>query len=188
MKTKIGSRLSKNIGLYEKVQGCLRVVEEVFGGFVTANAQIELGKDSRGRDIVRLIIKDHGRTVQTGFAPDEFDNVDHFRNRCYQFVEQVTRLEIVNDCPNCGMKYGAKPLPFKCDVCGFQTVQACPQCGEEVSIGDYLVEGSTLWKCPKCKKRVRAEYTEPMFDTRGFFSQPLVELSVAESPTSANAN
>ena len=181
MKIEIGQRLANSNGLYSIVTSRLRIVNELFDGFRTANAQIELGKDYRGRDIVRLIVKDHGRTVQTAFAPNEFDNEDHFRDRLYQFVGQVAKLEGANDCPNCGMSYYDKPLPFRCTNCEFQTVQCCPSCKSEVPISDYKGEGSTLWKCPTCKAPVRASYVEPMFDSRGFFVQPLVELAVVEA-------
>jgi len=186
MKIEFGTRLSKSNGLQNVVSSRIPVVEEMFSGFRTANAQLELGNDYRNRDIVRLIVKDHGRTVQTAFAPDEFDNEAHFRNRLHQFVGQVARLDGANDCPDCGQKYYDQPLPFKCTTCEFQTIQACPSCGEEISISDYKVEGSTLWQCPKCKARVRASYVEPMFDSKGFFVQPLVELAVIETVVSTS--
>ncbi len=181
MNIELGTRLSNSNGLRDVVTSRIPLVEQVFSEFRTANAQLELGKDYRNRDIVRLIVKDHGRTVQTAFAPDEFDNAAHFSNRLHQFVGQVARLEGANDCPNCGQKYYDQPLPFKCPKCEFQTVQACPSCDKEISISDYKVEGSTLWQCPECKARVRASYVEPMFDSKGFFVQPLVELVVVET-------
>ncbi len=182
MKIEFGDRLSEST-LHAKVVKRLPIIEEMFGGFCTANAKVELGKDYRERDIVRLIVKDHGRTVRTAFAPDEFDNESHFRNRLHQFAGQVARLEGTNDCPNCGTKFYENPLPFKCTVCEFQMIQACPVCRHEVPISNYLTEGSTIWKCPECQSRVRVSYVEPMFDARGFLVQPLVELSIADSMT-----
>jgi len=187
MKIELGTRLSSSNGLHAVVSSRLPVINEFFAEFRTANAQLELGKDYRERDIVRLIVKDHGRTVQTAFAPDEFDDEAHLRNRLHQFVGQVAKLEDANDCPNCGMKYHDRPLPFRCTNCDFQTVQACPACEGEVSISDYKVEGSTIWQCPACQNHVRAGYVEPMFDSRGFFVQPLVELFVIE-PVATTGN
>lgn len=180
MKIEIGTRLSNSNGLRDVVRSRLPVVEELFAEFQTANAQLELGKDFRNRDIVRMIVKDHARTVQTAFAPVEFDNEAHFRNRLHQFIGQVARMKGANDCPNCGEKYDEQPLPFECRRCNFQTVQACPACHREISISDYQVEGSPLWKCPECHARVRASYVEPMFEPNGDFVQPLVELAVIE--------
>ena len=181
MKIQLGTRLSNSNGLHHLVMSRLNVVNEIFTEYRTAHAEIELGKDYRNRDIVRLIIKDHGRTVQTAFAPVEFDNEAHFRNRLHQFIGQVARLKGANDCPNCGEKYHEQPLPFECRRCNFQTVQACPACHGKILISDYLVEGSTLWVCPECHARVRASYVEPMFDANGDFVQPLVELAVIET-------
>lgn len=180
MNIEIGTRLAEHNGWNNVVASRLPVIHELLDEFRSANAKIELGKDYRDRDIIRLIVKDHGRTVRTAFSPDEFENETHLRNRLRQFVGQIARLEGANDCPNCGTKYDNQPLPFRCAKCDFQTVQACPSCEAEVSISDYKIDGSTLWQCPRCDARVHASYTEPMFDSRGFFVQPLVQLSVTE--------
>lgn len=181
MQIQYGENLVRDGVLFATVRQCRPIIDEFFGEFRTAVGLLELARDYRDRRIVRFIIKDHGRTVQTGFAPDEFENDHHFRNRCYQFVEQVASLQPNNDCPNCGTRYGDEPLPFRCRTCEFQIVQACPGCDREVPIAEYGVISSTLWRCPRCHTRVHARYAEPMFNSRGFFVQPLVQLTNAET-------
>ena len=179
MRVEFGDDLKADNSLFQQAEACSPILEDVFGGFRTANALLEKKRDYKGRDIIRLIVKDHGRTVQTAFAPDEVSPGAHFRDRCYQFAGQIATLEQSRECPNCGIKYHNEPIPFRCRVCSFQIVQECPNCHNEVSISEYSVQTSTLWQCPHCQARLHAAYADPMFDTTGYFVQPLVELRVA---------
>jgi len=52
-------------------------------------------------------------------------------------------------------------------------------CNEEVSRQSYIRISGDLFRCPRCKNRVRLRYNNPMFLLDGSYNQPLVVVEEA---------
>ncbi|MGC1720155.1 MAG: hypothetical protein WA746_14300 [Isosphaeraceae bacterium] len=81
-------------------------------------------------------------------------------------------------CANCGNV--ASPVrPTVCPNCQFRDITPCPFCSEEVSRQSYIRISGDLFRCPRCKNRVRLRYNNPMFLPDGSYNQPLVVVEEA---------
>jgi hypothetical protein len=82
------------------------------------------------------------------------------------------------ECANCGNVAG--PVrPTVCPSCQFRDITPCPICGEEISRESYSQISGDLFRCPRCKNRVRLRYNSPMFLPDGSYNQPLVMVEEA---------
>ena len=100
----------------------------------------------------------------------------------FQFTDKVELTETSTlhglECAYCGNVAG--PVrPTVCPNCQFRDITPCPSCSEEVSRESYFRISGDLFRCPRCKNRVRLRYNDPMFLPDGSFNQPLVVVEGA---------
>jgi predicted RNA-binding Zn-ribbon protein involved in translation (DUF1610 family) len=87
----------------------------------------------------------------------------------------VKEGEVDPECLNCGISTTTKAeLWTVCPNCGFRDISACPYCNEQVARSVYLPFNGDVFTCPKCHRRVRLRFHEPLFDSDGHFIQPIV--------------
>ena len=110
--------------------------------------------------------------------PDEVNRV----LREYGYTDGLDLQEVSEPvgqaCQNCGNVVGAT-LPTVCPNCHFRDVSACPVCHHEVPRQNYSRMGGDLFRCPRCRNRVRLRFNEPMFLSDGTYNQPLVLVEQA---------
>ena len=82
------------------------------------------------------------------------------------------------ECINCGTY--SDPVTV-CPNCGFRDISACPYCNQEIARQAYLPVSGDLFECPKCSRRVRFRFHDPIFDSEERYNQPLVIVEGAES-------
>ncbi len=105
--------------------------------------------------------------------PDEVRRVlrdHHYEGR----VELKETSEVLGEaCQNCGNIAGPV-LPTVCPNCNFRDISPCPVCKEEIPRQLYERQGKSLFRCPKCRSRVRLRFNEPLCLPDGNYNQPLV--------------
>jgi hypothetical protein len=95
------------------------------------------------------------------------------------------KVEVVQEgggteCVNCGNI--SAELVAVCPNCNFRDIDPCPYCNTEVARLAYTPMGGDVFRCPMCRRRVRFQFNDPLFDASGHYNQPLVRLSPAEAP------
>jgi hypothetical protein len=100
----------------------------------------------------------------------------------YEYTDKVDLTETPTlpgeECANCGNVAG--PVrPTVCPNCQFRDITPCPICSEEVSRRSYIRISGDLFRCPRCKGRVRLRFNNPMFLSDGSYNQPLVVVEEA---------
>jgi hypothetical protein len=110
-------------------------------------------------DEVRRVLNDYGHTARAFLS----------------ILEGRTGPE----CVNCGNISGPI-LPTVCPSCRFRDIEACPSCTTEVSRQSYVRIGGDLFRCPKCNRHVRLHFQMNMFDSRGRYTAPLIQVEIAD--------
>lgn len=87
--------------------------------------------------------------------------------------------EVGPACDNCGNIAGPV-LPTICPTCSFRNISACPYCNHEVARQSYVPISGDLFTCPECERRVRLRFNDPLFNSSGYYNQPLVLVERAE--------
>jgi hypothetical protein len=127
--------------------------------------------------------RDADRNAYFEFAtnyPDEVQKViDAFGYAPRAGVSIVTK-DSGPECANCGNITGPV-LPTICPTCRFRDISACPYCHQEIARQDYIPMSGDMFRCPVCDRRVRLRMTDPLFDSKGHYNQPLVFVERAES-------
>lgn len=123
---------------------------------------------------------EHGRAYFE-FATEFPDEVRRVIEQ-YDYADKVALTEMPDlpgeECANCGNVAG--PVrPTVCPSCQFRDISPCPICGEEVSRQSYSRISGDLFRCPRCRNRVRLRYNSPMFLSDGSYNQPLVMVEEA---------
>lgn len=93
--------------------------------------------------------------------------------------EEITSSTAESECLNCGNVPDVAVA--RCPACSFLETQSCPQCGTSVARTSYLDVAPSLYRCPCCRAVVRLSYNDPLFDEDGFYRQPVVVVTLAES-------
>ena len=100
----------------------------------------------------------------------------------YQYTDKVqltkTTELVGEECANCGNVAGSV-LPSVCPNCEFRDISPCPLCGQEVPRQQYARISGDLFRCPRCKNRVRLRFNSPMFFPDGSYNPPLVMVEEA---------
>ncbi|HLN32797.1 MAG TPA: hypothetical protein VK395_34020 [Gemmataceae bacterium] len=127
--------------------------------------------------------RDAERNAYFEFATDRLPEVERVLQE-FGYADRA-RVEVVQEaagteCVNCGNI--APELFTVCPTCGFRDIDPCPYCNNEVRRLEYIPESGDLFKCPKCKHRVRFQFNDPLFDASGHYNQPLVRVGPAEAP------
>lgn len=81
-------------------------------------------------------------------------------------------------CLNCGTLH-RRPMPTVCTTCGFRDISACPVCNEEIPRTSYIKLSENLHRCPTCATRVRLRFNDPLFESSGRYSEPIVIVEQA---------
>jgi len=69
-----------------------------------------------------------------------------------------------------------------CPTCDFRDIEACPYCNNEVARLAYTPVSGDPFTCPVCHRRVRLQFSDPIYDANGHYNQPLVHVVPAEAP------
>lgn len=112
------------------------------------------------------------------FATDHRDAVDRIlTEHGHARLVMVTPVDgpVGQGCQNCGNIAGPI-LPPVCPNCYFKDITRCAACDELVSRQLYTKISGDLFRCPKCRGRVRLHYNTPMFLPDGTYNQPLVVI------------
>ncbi len=92
----------------------------------------------------------------------------------------MVRTRPALNAANCGNVAGPI-LPTVCPNCRFRDIAACPYCNEEVARQSYLPINGNVFMCPKCQHRVRLAMHDPLFNSAGYYNEPLVLVEKAEA-------
>lgn len=144
-----------------------------------AYSPVEIDPDSRAHGTHR----DADGNAYFEFATEHYAEVQRVL-REFDYPDRV-RAEVIADAPgteclNCGNI--SPESAFACPNCGFRDIDPCPYCDEKVARLEYLPLGGDVFRCPKCHRRVRFQFNEPMFDASGHYNQPVILVSPAEAP------
>jgi predicted RNA-binding Zn-ribbon protein involved in translation (DUF1610 family) len=124
--------------------------------------------------------RDANRNAYFEFATNYVEEVKRvLQDRKYEDRVDLKVVETVGDfeCINCG-NY-SDPVTV-CPNCGFRDISACPYCNQEIARLAYLPISGDLFRCPVCQHRARLGFHDPMFDSQGYYVQPLVIVERAE--------
>lgn len=111
--------------------------------------------------------------------PNAVRQVLHDDGHAGSVVVEEVHEPVGQPCLNCGNVAGPV-LPTVCPNCHFRDISACPICHEEVPREDYAPLIGDIFRCPRCRNRVRLRFNEPMFVGDGTYNQPLVVVDQAE--------
>ncbi len=143
-----------------------------------ARSRVEIVPDSPTHGTHR----DADRNAYFEFATDYPDEVQRvikeFGHAARASVATVTDSS-GPECASCGNIAGPI-LPTVCPTCDFRDISPCPCCRQEVPRQSYLPVSGDLFKCPECDHRVRLQMSDPLFDSKGHYNQPLVVVERAE--------
>lgn len=144
-----------------------------------AHSPVEINPGSEAHETHR----DTDRNAYFEFATDFLPEV-HRVVREYGYADRA-RVDVVEEgagmeCVNC--RKITPRLASVCPLCSFRDIEPCPYCDTEVARLDYISVAGEVFECPKCHRKVRFRFTEPLSDGRGHYNQPLVLVSPAEAP------
>jgi len=144
-----------------------------------AHSPVEIDPDSPLHGTHR----DNDRNAYFEFATSHYPEVQRVLRECGHEDRGVTAVVVEDsvgtECVSCG---NVSPDYFlKCPTCGFRDIEPCPFCNNEIPRLAYTPEAGDLFKCPQCGHRVRLRFNEPLFDSEGHYTEPLVCVSPAEA-------
>lgn len=143
-----------------------------------ARSPVEIDPDSPSHGTHRDAEKNAYFEFATNY-PEEVERV--IREFGYEERASMTTVREGTgpECAQCGNVAGPV-LPTVCPNCGFRDISACPYCNQEISRQCYLKENGDVFKCPACDQRVRLRMNDPLFNTRGYYNEPLVVVERVE--------
>jgi hypothetical protein len=142
-----------------------------------AHSPVEIDPDSPRHGTHR----DEHRNAFFEFATDRLQEVRRVLQE-YGHAERaqatVVQDEKGTECVSCG---NITPnLVAVCPTCHFRDIASCPYCNQEIPRLEYTPIAGDLFKCPKCHKRVRLQFQDPLLNGEGHYKQPLVFVVPAE--------
>lgn len=144
-----------------------------------AHSPVEIDPDSSHHATQR----DAERKAYFEFVTDFYDDVERVVQK-FGYADRVT-VNVIQagngtECVNCG---NIPPeLVTVCPNCGFRDVEPCPYCASEVHRLEYQSIAGDLFRCPRCQRRVRFQFHDPLVNDQGDYNQPLVLVNPAEAP------
>jgi hypothetical protein len=142
-----------------------------------AHSPVEIDPDSPRHGTHR----DDQKNAFFEFATDRLQEVERVL-KDFGYTDRAEAKVIKEDggmeCINCG-KITPK-LTTVCPNCNFRDIERCPHCENEIPRTEYTPVSGDLFKCPFCNKKVRLNFQDVLFDSNGYYKQPLVLVTSAE--------
>jgi hypothetical protein len=130
--------------------------------------------------------RDAQRRAYFEFSTNYVDEVRRVL-REYGHESSVTVEEVAGPagepCLRCGHVAGPVTPPV-CPNCEFRDISPCPHCHEEVPRQEYESVAGDLFRCPRCRTRVRLHFNDPLVRSDGSYSEPvvIVEEAIQQQP------
>lgn len=137
-----------------------------------AHSPVEIDPDSR----IHGTHRDTDRNAYFEFTTEMVDVVRRVieeRGHDSRVTLEAVQDEAGEACQNCGNVAGPV-LPTVCPSCGHRDIDPCPSCREEVPRQEYEVIAGDLFRCPRCRHRVRFHLNPDLWRSDGTLNEPVV--------------
>jgi hypothetical protein len=142
-----------------------------------AHSPVEIDPDSPRHGTQR----DAERNAFFEFAADRLEDVQRVLGQ-YGYAPRAEATVVEEgkgtECVNCGNI--TPELVTVCPTCQFRDIAPCPHCQHEIPRLEYTPISGDLFQCPRCRKRVRLRFQDPLLNGEGSYKQPLVLVIPAE--------
>lgn len=96
------------------------------------------------------------RSIEVNIRPNDIDTARCVA-ACQQVINALNSNSAGRECASCNSVYANTHVPFKCVVCETQTINRCPSCNRDYSLGSYREMPQGIYTCPSCKAKLALE-------------------------------
>jgi hypothetical protein len=152
-----------------------------------------LRKQLGTRSSIRVDLENPAHVIRT--RPDGKNYFDVFVDQIADLKGAIERLaprpaveltpvsgENPEPCLRCGF-VSLGEIPPSCSRCGFRNISACPYCATVSAPGAYRNVNRPGLRCPRCGGHVELRFSDPLFDERGEYAEPVVLVVTAGRAT-----